>query len=117
MKLSEIKTILNATVLTGEDQLEHSVVGAGGADLMADVLSAVARDAVLLTGLTTEQVLRTAKVAGVAAVVFVRGKKPDTPVLELAKSYRLPCLMTKYSLFVASGRLYVNGLRGLDGSW
>lgn len=84
---------------------------------MADVLSAVAQDAVLLTGLTTEHVLRTAKIAEVAAVVFVRGKKPDAPVLELAKSYQLPCLLTKYSLFVASGRLYVNGLRGLDGSW
>ncbi|MGD2186021.1 MAG: DRTGG domain-containing protein [Desulfobacterales bacterium] len=117
MKLSEIQNILNATVLTGEDQLDKSVVGAGGADLMADVLSAVAKEAVLLTGLTTEQVLRTAKVAGVAAVVFVRGKKPDTPVLEMARSLQLPCLMTKCSLFVASGRLYVNGLRGLDGSW
>ncbi len=117
MKISEIKAILDATVLTGEDQLERTVVGAGGADLMADVLSAVARDAVLLTGLTTEHVLRTAKIAGVAAVVFVRGKKPDTPVIELARTYQLPCLLTKYSLFVASGRLYVNGLRGLDGSW
>ena len=117
MKISEIKAILDATVLSGEDQLERTVVGAGGADLMADVLSAVARDAVLLTGLTTEHVLRTAKIAGVAAVVFVRGKKPDTPVIELARTYQLPCLLTKYSLFVASGRLYVNGLRGLDGSW
>lgn len=117
MKLYEIQKILDATVLTGEDQLDRTVVGAGGADLMADVLSAVAKEAVLLTGLTTEHVLRTAKVAGVVAVVFVRGKKPDAPVLELAKSYRLPCLLTKCSLFVASGRLYVNGLRGLDGSW
>jgi predicted transcriptional regulator len=81
------------------------------------VLSAVAKGAVLLTGLTTEQVLRTAKVAGVAAVVFVRGKRPDEPVIELARSNDMPLLLTKYSLFVASGRLYVNGLRGLDGSW
>jgi predicted transcriptional regulator len=117
MKLYEIQKILDAIVLTGEDQLDRNVVGAGGADLMADVLSAVAKGAVLLTGLTTEQVLRTARLAEVAAVVFVRGKRPDTPVLELAESYQMPCLMTSYSLFVASGRLYVNGLRGLDGSW
>ena len=117
MKLYEIQNILDATILTGGDRLDLTVVGAGGADLMADVLSAVAQDAVLLTGLTTEHVLRTAKIAEVAAVVFVRGKKPDTPALELAKTYQLPCLLTKYSLFVASGRLYVNGLRGLDGSW
>jgi predicted transcriptional regulator len=117
MKLSEIKEILHATVLVGEDQLDKPISGGGGADLMADVLSAVARDAVLLTGLTTEQVLRTARIAGVGAVVFVRGKKPDPPVIELARSCNLPVLLTDYSLFVASGRLYINGLRGLDGSW
>lgn len=117
MKISEIRDILKAEVLVGEDQLDTVVTGGGGADLMADVLSAVAKGAVLLTGLTTEQVLRTARVAGVACVVFVRGKRPDQPVIELARSYRLPLLLTKYSLFVASGRLYMNGLRGLDGSW
>jgi len=117
MKIAEIQKALKAELLVGEDQLDKNIVAAGGADLMADVLSAVAKGAVLLTGLTTEHVLRTAKLAEVAAVVFVRGKRPDTPVLELAKSYQMPCLMTAYSLFVASGRLYVNGLRGLDGSW
>lgn len=117
MKISEIRDILKAEVLVGHDQMDKSVAGGGGADLMADVLSAVARGAVLLTGLTTEQVLRTAKVAGVALVVFVRGKCPDEPVLDLARSYQMPVMLTKYSLFVASGRLYMNGLRGLDGSW
>ncbi len=72
MKISEIKDTLKAELLVGEDQLDKNIVAAGGADLMADVLSAVAQEAVLLT---------------------------------------------KYSLFVASGRLYINGLRGLDGSW
>jgi predicted transcriptional regulator len=117
MKLSEIRDVLKAEVLVGHDQMDISVVAAGGADLMADVLSAVAKGAVLLTGLTTEQVLRTARVAGVAAVVFVRGKRPDEPVIELARVYNMPVLLTRHSLFVASGRLYMNGLRGLDGSW
>ncbi len=117
MKVSEIKDILKAEVLVGEDQLDINITGAGGADLMSDVLAAVAAGAVLLTGLTTEQVLRTARVAGVSCVVFVRGKKPDEPVLELARSLKMPVLLTGYSLFVASGRLYINGLRGLDGSW
>lgn len=117
MKISEIKDILKAEMLVAPEQMDLSVVGAGGADLMADVLSAVAKGAVLLTGLTTEHVLRTARVADVAVVVFVRGKKPDKPVLELARAYNLPVLLTEYSLFVACGRLYMNGLRGLDGSW
>ena len=57
MKIAEIRDTLKAEVLVGHDQMEATVVAGGGADLMADVLSAVAQGAVLLTGLTTEQVL------------------------------------------------------------
>lgn len=117
MKIYEIRDILKAEVLTGDDQLDRTVVGGGGADLMGDVLSAVAEGAALLTGFVDESVLRTAKIAGVACIVFVRGKKPDADFLEQARSFDLPVLSTRYSLFVASGRLYMNGLRGLDGSW
>jgi predicted transcriptional regulator len=117
MKLSEIKDILKATVLHGDQALDRVMVGGGGADLMEDVLSAVTEGAVLLTGLTTEHVLRTAQIAGVGAIVFVRGKKPDAQLLAQARVHDMPILLTRYSLFVACGRLYMNGLRGLDGSW
>ena len=117
MRISEIKDILDAKVLVGDNRLDQTVTGGGGADLMGDVLAAVAEGAVLLTGLTTQQVLQTAKVAGVSTIVFVRGKKPDDDVVELARSYDIPLLLTRFSLFVACGRLYMNGLRGLDGSW
>ncbi len=117
MRITEIRDILDAAVLCGDEHLDRIVVGGGGADLMDDVLAAVAEGAVLLTGLTTEQVLRTAKIAGVSAIVFVRGKKPEASEISLAKAYAIPLLLTRYSLFVACGRLYMNGLRGLDGSW
>ena len=117
MKLSEIKDILKATIVVGENQLDKTVVAGGGADMMEDVLSAVAEGGVLLTGLTTDQVLSTAKITGLAAIVIVRGKKPTVSLLERARSYDLPVLLTDFSLFVSCGRLYMNGLRGLDGSW
>ncbi len=117
MKLSEIKDVLKAEVLVGEDQLDKTLVGAGGADLMDDVLAAVAEHAVLLTGLMSDDVIRTSKIAGVGAVVFVRGKRPGENIINLAKSHNIPVLLTRYSLFIASGRLYMNGLRGLNGSW
>ena len=117
MRITEVKDILKAEVLVGHELLERTISGAGGADLMEDVLAAAAKGALLLTGLTSEHVIRTAKVVGVGAVVFVRGKKPDDKVLELARPMEMPVLLTAYSLFVACGRLYMNGLRGLDGSW
>jgi len=117
MKIAEIKDALKATVLAGEDQMENKIAGAGSADLMDDVLAAATEGCALLTGVVTEQVIRTAKIARVAVIVFVRGKQPEKHVIALAASYNIPLLLTRYSLFVASGKLYMEGLRGLDGSW
>jgi predicted transcriptional regulator len=117
MKLSEIKDILKAKVLAGEDDLGRNIVAGGGADIMEAILSAVAKDGVLLTGLTTEEVVRTATISQVGAVVFVRGQEPAARVIDQAKSFNLPLLVTDYSMFVSIGKLYMNGLRGLDGSW
>jgi hypothetical protein len=117
MKIYEVKDILKATLLTGEDQLDRTVTGAGGADIMEAFLAAAAKDAVILTGLTNDDVIHTAKVADVGAVVFVRGKKPQDSTIKLARSFDVVTMTTDCSLFVASGKLYMNGLRGLDGSW
>jgi predicted transcriptional regulator len=117
MKLSEIKDILKARVLIGHDDLNRNIVAGGGADIMEAILSAVAKDGVLLTGLTTEEVLRTATISQVGAVVFVRGQQPSERIIKQAESFKLPLLVTDYSMFVAIGKLYMNGLRGLDGSW
>ena len=68
MKLSEIVDALDATLLTGEDKLDKVITRCGASDLMSDVLAAVSEDCILLTGLTTVQVIRTAMVAGVGAV-------------------------------------------------
>lgn len=117
MKISEVKEILDAEVLAGEGRLSETVFAGGAADLMDDILAAVAKGGALLTGLTSEQVIRTAQISDVGVVVFVRGKKPQPEAIALAKSFNLPIMRTTYSMFVASGRLYMNGLRGLDGSW
>lgn len=117
MKINELQDILKARILVGEDQLDRVIMGGGAADLMDDVLAAAAKDCVLLTGVTTAQVVQTARIAQVCAIVIVRRKKPAQDVIDLARSYNIPLMLTDYSLFVACGRLYINGIRGLDGSW
>ena len=117
MKIQELKDILKAKVIVGEDQMDNVIAGGGAADLMDDVLAATAKDCALLTGVTTIQVMETARLAQVGAVVIVRKKKPPNEVINLARTFNIPLLITDYSLFVACGRLYMNGIRGLDGSW
>ncbi|KHO62143.1 MULTISPECIES: DRTGG domain-containing protein [Thermoanaerobacter] len=111
MKLKEVKEILNAEVMVGEEKLEEEVFTACGADLMSDVLASRDEKAVLLTGLTNVQVIRTAEVVGdIKCIVFVRGKNPGEDILELAKKAGLVIMKTKHPLYIACGLLYSNGL-------
>ena len=77
MTLGEVKTILDAQLLCGEELLEQEVHTACGSDLMSDVLAFVKDQAVLLTGLMNQQVVRTAEMMDILCIIFVRGKEPD----------------------------------------
>jgi predicted transcriptional regulator len=115
MKLSQIVEALEARVLSGDDLLEKDIDTCGASDLMSDILAGLSEGSILLTGLTTVQVIRTAMVAGVGAVVFVRGKTPPQEVIDLAQEQELPLISSPYSMFVSCGRLHACSLTGLDG--
>jgi len=112
MTLEEVKEILKAEVITGADTLQMEVRMGCGCDLMSDVLAFIKSDSLLLTGLTNPQVVRTAEMADIAAICFVRGKKPDEETIRLAKSKGLPLLVTHLPMFESCGQLYKNGLIG-----
>ena len=115
MKLSEIVNALEATVIYGNNHLHKEVTRCGASDLMSDILAGLSEGCILLTGLTSVQVIRTAMVAGVGAIVFVRGKTPPQEVIDLALEQELPLISSPYSMFVSCGRLHACNLTGLDG--
>jgi len=55
MKAREILEILNAELLTGEENLDMEFNAACGSDLMSDVMAYVKENVVLLTGLVNPQ--------------------------------------------------------------
>jgi predicted transcriptional regulator len=112
VKLQQVKDILDADVIVGNDQLEMEVKTAFGADLMSDVLAFAKPGSLLLTGLTNPQIIRTSDVLDIAAIILVRGKRPLPETIQLAEELRIPLLSTKYILFESVGRLYAKGIRG-----
>ncbi len=112
MKLSEVRDILDAEIIVGEDCLDLEVHTAFGADLMSDELAFAKAGSLLLTGLTNTQVIRTANVLDIAAIILVRGKKPSSETIALASELKIPILTTKYILFETAGRLYMKGIVG-----
>ena len=112
MTLEEIKEILKAEVITGSNHLQMEIKMGCGCDLMSDVLAFTKPESLLLTGLTNMQVIRTAEMADIRAICFVRGKKPDEKTIGLAERKGLPLLTTQLPLFESCGRLYKDGLIG-----
>jgi predicted transcriptional regulator len=115
MTLRDIKDLLKAEVISGEERLDDEVCCAGGSDLMSDVLAFSEPGLVLLTGLRNNQSVRTANIIDAKAIVYVRGKKPDAEGLELAEGMNIPILSTKLMMYCACGILYKNGLPGVEG--
>jgi predicted transcriptional regulator len=111
MTLNEVKKILKAGILTEKNDLDVAVEWAYCADLMSDVLAYSVTGCLLITGLTNTQVIRTAEVAGLRAVVFVQDKRPDIRTIALAEEKHIPLLSTNYSTFETCGKLFEKGLR------
>lgn len=112
MKIYEIKEILGAEVICGEDFMDRDVFAACGSDMMSDVLAYVKEQAVLLSGLVNPQVVRTAEMMDMHCIVFVRGKQPDECIIELARDRDIVLMTTKQPMFTSCGLLFEKGLRG-----
>ena len=110
MKISMIRDLLDAEVLCCEEALDHDVFSACGSDMMSDVLMYVKDQAVLLTGLTNPQVIRTAEMMDMVCIVFVRGKEPTAEMVELASDCGIVVMKSSLRAYEACGHLYTAGL-------
>src|SRR5512139_2935368 len=103
MLLKDVFQIIECKVLSNCAWENVEIQGGCGADLMSDVLAAVQPHALLLTGLCNPQVVRTAQMADVAAIVFVRGKVPAQDVVNLANNECVPLITAPYGMFELCG--------------
>jgi hypothetical protein len=112
MTIGELVEILSGKILVENHGLDEEVPRGGAADLMSDVLAFGTDHMVLMTGLTNPQVVRTAEMAGINVIVFVRDKKPPHETIEMARDSGVTLVSTEYTMYEACGRLYAAGLPG-----
>ena len=110
MKISEIRDLLGAELLCGEDLLDHEVYSACCSDMMSDVLAFARDQGALLTGLVNSQVIRTANMMDMVCVVFVRNKVPTEDMLDLARECGIAVMRSPYRAYDGCGVLYSAGL-------
>ncbi len=110
MKIKDIVSVLNAEIITGMEYVDLDLERGFASDLMSDVLTLDTDKLVLITGLTNMQTIRTAEMAEIQCILFVRNKKVSAEMLELAKENKMIILQSGYSMFHAAGKLYGAGL-------
>ncbi len=90
-------------------------------DLMSDALfimntvedQRVLEHTILITGLATQQSIRTAEMLDVDIILLVRGKMPSEKVIQLAIESNITLLSTDYTMFNISGLMYEKGIKGV----
>jgi len=115
MNLKTVTELIGADVLCVSERLEEvEVEYAYAADLMSDVLAFARPMSLLLTGLTNVQIIRTAQMLDIPAVVFVRGKRPQEEVVKLAEQVGISLLVSAKSMYESCGLLYKAGVFPCD---
>ena len=115
MKIQEIADHLEGTIEFLPEGYDRDIEFAGASDLISDVLAFVKKPPILLTGLTSLQMVRTASLLDLPGIIFVRGKKPTQEILDFAKECNIPILTTNKMLYTSCAILFNAGLKPTNG--
>jgi hypothetical protein len=110
MRLRDVMALTGARLISMNINPNTEVRCGFAADLMSDALRYDLSQALLVSGLANMQVVRTAEMADVAAILMVRGKVPPAATLDLAEEIGIPFLGTELTMFESCGRLFTAGL-------
>ncbi len=121
MKLNELMQWMDAKSYTPSLMKDKDINFAFCSDLMSDALvimnsvkdQTILEHTILITGLATQQSIRTAEMLDVDVVLLVRGKIPSEKVILLAHEAGVMLLSTETTMFNASGILFEKGIRGV----
>ena len=106
MTVNDVIKSLGLSVFGGEKGLNREVAGGYVSDLLSDVMGNASEGDVWATLQTHKNVMAVASLKEVAAVILVKGLKPDEDMLEQSNEEDVPVLGTEMETFEFAGKLY-----------
>jgi len=110
MKIQEIVEKTDGKILCCTD-LDHRITYGFSSDLMSDILTLDPDNGIMITGLANIQALRTAEMADIHHILFVRNKEISEDLINHARDIGICLLWTRYTMFKTCGLLYNSGLK------
>lgn len=106
MKVSDLVSALELTVLADGAGLEREVTGGYCSDLLSDVMANARPGDVWITLQTHANIVAVASLVNAAAVIISGGHRPDAATLARASSEGATLLASERPTFELAGRLY-----------
>ena len=106
MKVAEIVKSLNLKVYSGESGLSNNIDGGYVSDLLSDVMGHADAGNVWVTLQNHKNVMAIASLKEVAAIILVKGIKPEDDTAEQSNQEGIPILGTDMETYEIVGRLY-----------
>ena len=106
MRLTELIEKLELTLFSPTFS-DRSVTGGYTCDLLSDVMGSINEGQVWITLQTHRNVAAIATLKEVAAILLVKGLKPDSDMLEHAIKEGIPVLGSTENAFEISGKIYL----------
>ena len=106
MTVKELVEKMNLTVFCGQDYLDREIKGGYTSDLLSDVMGFAREGQVWITLQTHKNVLAIASLKELAAILLVKGNKPEEDMLEQAIDEGIPVLGTDAQTFETTGKVY-----------
>ncbi len=97
---------MNLTVFCGQENLDREIKGGYTSDLLSDVMGFAREGQVWITLQTHKNVLAIASLKELAAILLVKGNKPEEDMLEQAVDEGIPVLGTDAQTFETTGKVY-----------
>ena len=106
MQVNDIINILELKIFGGATGLGREISGGYTSDLLSDVMGHAERGKIWITLQTNKNVIAVASLKDLAAIILIKGLKPEADMLEQAEAEGIPVLGTTEESFEITGRLY-----------
>lgn len=106
MTVKELAEKLNLTIYSGQGGLDKEILGGYTSDLLSDVMGNCNAGNVWVTLQTHKNIMAIASLKELAAIVLVKGFKPETETIEKSNEDEIPILGTELQTFEITGKIY-----------
>ncbi len=106
MTVRNVVEKLGLTVFCGEEGLDREVTGGYTSDLLSDVMGFAREGQLWITLQTHRNVMGIASLKELAAIILVKGFKPDDDTVASSNDEGIPVLGSDLQAFELSGKLY-----------